>query len=235
MIYTMYGFVQKGELAVCPKDLTEKGIYAALSALSKDRENWEAELEQVAALLTYPSNKTKAKALWLIGEMGLLYPQKVQPFIKQIAEMLNDADEKVRERAVGALGRIGRNSYAAIAPYLDEILKKADDEAPMVRMNFIWAAENIATNHPEAFINAMNVFAALLDDQAVRVRIEAPEIFRVIGKRKPEAVLPYIEKLQFLSEHDENSVVRIHSAGAIKATLGKANSHQAQRNRGKVT
>ena len=202
--------------------LSEKEIYAVLSALSKDKGSWEAELERIATTLNHPSNKIKAKTLWLLGEMGLLYPQKVQPFIEQIADMLFDTDDKIRERAVGALGRIGRNSYTLVAPYMDEILKKAADNAPPVRMNFIWAAENIAVNYPEAFTNSMNLFAVLLGDEAIRVRMEAPEIFRVIGKRKPEMVLPFIEKLKFMSEHDDNNVVRIHSAGAIKATIGKA-------------
>jgi HEAT repeat protein len=204
------------------ENLSEKEIYTALSALSKDKGNWETELERIAVLLNYPSNKIKAKTLWLLGEMGLLYPQKVQPFIKRIADMLFDENDKIRERAIGALGRVGRNSYALIAPYMGDILKKAEDEAHPVRMNFIWAAENIAVNYPEAFANSMALFAVLLDDHAIRVRMEAPEIFRVIGKRKPEMVLPYIEKLKFMSEHDENSVVRIHSAGAVKATIGKA-------------
>lgn len=48
--------------------------------------------------------------------------------------------------------------------------------------------------------------------------MEAPEIFRVLGKRKPELVRPYIELLQKISETDENQVVRIHCLGAIKAT-----------------
>ena len=222
--------IGQGELKMGSENLTEKEIYDSLSALSKDKRNWETELEHVASLLTYPSNKIKAKALWLMGEMGLRYPLKVKPFTKQVVNMLNDADDKIRERAIGALGRIGRNNYSTIVPYMDEILKKADDEAPNVRMNFIWAAENIATNYPEAFANVMNVFAALLNDHAVRVRIEAPEIFRVIGKRKSEAVLPYIEKLEFISEHDENNVVRVHSTGAIKATLGdKPDEYQSQK------
>jgi len=41
----------------------------------------------------------------------------------------------------------------------------------------------------------MNIFSELLDDPDDRVRIEAPEIFRVLGKRKPELALPYLEKL----------------------------------------
>lgn len=47
--------------------------------------------------------------------------------------------------------------------------------------------------------------------------MEAPEIFRVLGKRKPDFVRPYLEKLTYLSENDNNRVVRIHSVGAIKA------------------
>ena len=58
----------------------------------------------------------------------------------------------------------------------------------------------------------------LLHDTDDKVRMEAPEIFRVLGKRKPELVRPYIELLQKISETDENQVVRIHCLGAIKAT-----------------
>jgi len=51
--------------------------------------------------------------------------------------------------------------------------------------------------------------------------MEAPEIFRVLGKRRPEFVRPYIEELWQLSETDENRVVRIHCLGAIKATASR--------------
>ena len=47
--------------------------------------------------------------------------------------------------------------------------------------------------------------------------MEAPEIFRVLGKRRPEFVKPYIDQLQRISETDVNRVVRIHCLGAIKA------------------
>ena len=47
--------------------------------------------------------------------------------------------------------------------------------------------------------------------------MEAPEIFRVLGKRRPDFVSPYIEELQKGSETDGNRVVRIHCQGAIKA------------------
>lgn len=42
-----------------------------------------------------------------------------------------------------------------------------------------------------------------------------PEVFRVIGKRKPEIVKQYIIKLDYSAENDNNEDVRIHSPGAI--------------------
>ena len=66
----------------------------------------------------------------------------------------------------------------------------------------------------------MPVFEGLLHDTDDKVRMEAPEIFRVLGKRRPEFVRPYITQLQKMSETDSNRVVRIHCLGAIKATNG---------------
>lgn len=67
----------------------------------------------------------------------------------------------------------------------------------------------------------MPVFEKLLHDADDRVRMETPEIFRVLGKRRPEFVRPYIEALRQLSKTDENRVVRIHCLGAIKAKGSK--------------
>ena len=64
----------------------------------------------------------------------------------------------------------------------------------------------------------MRTFAKLLHDENEKVRMEAPEIFRILGKRRPEFVMPYVEELQRISEADENRVVRIHCRGAIRAT-----------------
>ena len=97
----------------------------------------------------------------------------------------------------------------------------AEDEEPKVRLSFIWASENIATNTPDVYADHMEVFAKLLKDEDDKVRMEAPEIFRVLGKRRPEFVRPYIGRLRTLSETDENRVVRIQSLGAIRATGSK--------------
>ena len=51
--------------------------------------------------------------------------------------------------------------------------------------------------------------------------MEAPEMFRVLGKRCPEFARPYIEKLQRIAENDDNRVVRIHCLGAIKASMSE--------------
>ena len=103
----------------------------------------------------------------------------------------------------------------------NNLFRVTSDEEPKVRLAFIWASENIATNTPDIYEEHMQVFERLLHDADDRVRMEAPEIFRVLGRRRPELVRPYVEQLRRISETDENSVVRIHCLGAIKATKSK--------------
>lgn len=197
----------------------EKEVYQKLIELGKSNDNSNAIIPKVAKYLDFPSNRIKAKVLWMLGELGLKNPQIIEPYVSDIAKELKNEESKIRERAVGALGRIGRGKIDLIEPYFPVILSKASDSYANVRMNFIWACENIATNKPDIFSFLMDIFAELLDDKELRVRREAPEIFRVIGKRRPNLVEPYIPKLKVISETDPDSVVRIHAAGAIKVVI----------------
>ena len=43
-------------------------------------------------------------------------------------------------------------------------------------------------------------------------------MFRVVGKTKPGCVKPYLDKLEWIAQNDENPIVRIHSAGAVRIT-----------------
>lgn len=52
----------------------------------------------------------------------------------------------------------------------------------------------------------MPLFAELLHDSDERVRMGAPEMFRVIGKSRPEFVRPYLEELRHIAATDPNSV-----------------------------
>ena len=150
--------------------------------------------------------------------MGLVYPAAVLNVVPDIVSFLDSQEALLRERAVNALGRIGRGSYSAIEQYWTEMFRFASDEEAKVRLSFIWASENIATTTSDVYENYMTVFEGLLHDPDDKVRMEAPEIFRVLGKRRPEFVRPYLEQLRQLSESDENRVVRIHCQGAIRAT-----------------
>ena len=49
-------------------------------------------------------------------------------------------------------------------------------------------------------------------------RLKEAELYKDLGKRRPEFIITYIEQLQKMAESDSNHVVRIHSLGAIKAT-----------------
>ena len=197
--------------------MNESGLCKELGILTKDRDRWEENIPYVSSLLSYESVKIQAKALWLLAEMGLAYPQSVRDAVPAIAAFRNSSLPLLRERALNAIGRIGRGDYRLIEPYWADLFRFADDEAAQVRLSFIWASENIATNTPDIYENYMPVFEKLLHDPDDKVRMEAPENYRVLGKRKPEFVRPFAEKLREIAETDSNPVVRIHCLGAIKA------------------
>ena len=201
--------------------MSESELYKELGALTKEKDRWEESIPYVSSLLNHNSVKIQAKALWLLGEMGLLYPQSVQNAVPTIASFLDSTESLLRERAVNALGRIGRGDYSMIEPYWTDLFRFAADEESKVRLAFIWASENIATNTPDIYEKHMPVFEKLLHDVNEKVRMEAPEIFRVLGKRRPEFVRPYVEQLREISETDSNRVVRIHCLGAIRAVESK--------------
>lgn len=206
--------------------MNETELYKNLGELTKDKDRWEENIPYVSSLLVSGSDKIKAKALWLLGEMGLEYPSSVKDSVSAIASFCDSDNPLLRERAVNALGRIGRADYHLIEAYWKELFRFAEDEEPKVRLSFIWASENIATNTPDIYKDSMPVFEKLLHDENDKVRMEAPEIFRVLGKRRPEFVRPYIELLQNISETDSNRVVRIHSLGAIKAVNNRTRTKE---------
>lgn len=197
--------------------MTETELYKSLGALTKDKEVWEENIPYVESLLTSESAKIKSKALWMLGEMGLAFPSSIKSRVATIASFRNSTEPILRERAINALGRIGRGCFNSVEPYWDDLFRFAHDEDASVRLAFIWASENIATNTPDPYKDHMPLFAELLHDSDDRVRMEAPEIFRVLGKRRPDFVKPYIDRLQSIAETDSNRVVKIHCQGAIRA------------------
>lgn len=190
-----------------------------LRNITKNKDTWKENIDDVAVKLNgnYPV-AVKAKALWLLGEMGLKHPVEIKRHVGDIAGYLEDDNAKLRERSANAIGRIGRADKNLVIPHLDKLMEMRSDESQNVRHAFIWACENIATSAPELFCEKLEIFFDMISDPCEKVMIEAPEMFRVIGKSNPEYVKPYLEKLEWISQNDENPVVRIHSAGAIRAT-----------------
>lgn len=201
--------------------MSESELYKELGILTKDKSKWEESIPYVSTLLDGKSAKIQAKVLWLLGEMGLEHPDSIQNVVPDIAAFCDSSEPLLRERAVNALGRIGRANYHLIESYWMNLFRFASDEEAKVRLSFIWASENIATNTPDIYKDHMQIFERLLYDKDDKVRMEAPEIFRVLGKRRSGFVKPYLEQLQQISETDSNRVVRIHCLGAIKATSSK--------------
>ena len=201
--------------------MTEAETCKALGALTDNKAAWEESIPRVASLLAADSVRIQAKALWLLGEMGLNYPAAMQSSVPAVATFCESEHPLLRERAVNALGRIGRGDFQNIEPYWAGLFRLADDIEPNVRLSFVWASENIATNTPDPYEPYLPVFAGLLHDECDRVRMEAPEMFRVLGKRRPAFVQPYLDSLREISETDGNRVVRIHCLGAIRAATGQ--------------
>ena len=158
--------------------MSESELYKELGILTKNKDKWAESITYVSSLLAHESVKIQAKALWLLGEMGLEYPLKVQETVPAIVSFFDSTEPLLRERAVNALGRIGRGNYNVIEPYWTDLFRFASDEEAQVRLSFIWASENIATNTPDIYENHMSVFEKLLYDTDDNVRMESPEIFR---------------------------------------------------------
>ncbi len=197
--------------------MPESELYKNLGSLTKSKDQWEENIPFVASLLSSDSTKIKAKALWLLGEMGLKFPLAIKDSVPAIAAFCNSPDPLLRERVVNAIGRIGRGCYSSVEPYWASLFRFAHDEEAGIRLAFIWASENVATNTPDPYKDYLPLFAELLHDPDDKVRMEAPEMFRVLGKRRPEFVEPYLDLLRHIAETDNNRVVRIHCLGAVKA------------------
>lgn len=197
----------------------DKVILKELADMTKDRQSWKVNIDCVADKLNNDySNAVKAKALWLLGEMGLRHPKEIEGYVGGIVGYMDNDDSKLRERSVNAIGRIGRADKNLIIPHLDKLMDMRLDESENVRHAFVWACENIASTAPDLFCEKLDIFYDMIFDSGQKVRIEAPEMFRVIGKQKPDYVMPYLEKLEWIAQNDENRIVRIHSAGAIRFT-----------------
>lgn len=128
--------------------MTETEIYKELGTLTRQRERWEESIPGAASLLEHDSLKIKAKALWLLGEMGLAFPEAIGGSVAAVASFIGSPEPILRERAVNALGRIGRGRFQHVEPYWESLFRLAGDAEASVRLAFIWASENIAPNRP---------------------------------------------------------------------------------------
>ena len=77
--------------------LNDKELYRELGALTKRKEDWQGNIAYVGSLLEKHSPKITAKALWLLGEMGLLYPEEAAPYVEKIASFLDSQEDLLRE------------------------------------------------------------------------------------------------------------------------------------------
>ncbi len=93
--------------------MTEAELYKELGVLTKSKEKWKESIPYVSSLITHDSVKIQARALWLLGEIGLIYPQFIRPeFVRLYLEQLRqisetDENRVVRIHCVGAIKATG--------------------------------------------------------------------------------------------------------------------------------
>lgn len=116
----------------------EKDALKELRAITKNKECWKENTDNVASKLNENySSSVKAKALWILGEMGLKYPEEIEKYVEDIAGHMYCDNPKLRERSLNAIGRIDRADKNLITPYLDKLMTMKDDESENVRHAFI--------------------------------------------------------------------------------------------------
>ena len=64
--------------------MDQSELYKELGALTDNKSKWEESIPYVSSLLSHESTKIQAKALWLLGEMGLAYPLAVRDVVPLI-------------------------------------------------------------------------------------------------------------------------------------------------------
>ena len=94
--------------------MSEAEILTELRQITVQKEGWIDSVPRVGGLLRHDSIKVRAKALWLLGEIGLLHPEQVSLYLETIAGFMTADEPLLRERALNALGRIGRGNHALI-------------------------------------------------------------------------------------------------------------------------
>lgn len=77
--------------------------------------------------MTDHSPKIIAKAMWLLGEMALIYPKEVEIYVDEVAKFIVSENDLLRERAANALGRVDRADYKLVMPYMDSLLFLSED------------------------------------------------------------------------------------------------------------
>ena len=85
--------------------LTDKEILKELSVITKDKVHWNTAIDDVAAKLGEQySADVKAKALWLLGEMGKRLPHSIEPYLEKLAWFAqHDPHPVVRIHSSGAI------------------------------------------------------------------------------------------------------------------------------------
>lgn len=176
----------------------------------------EQHIQIIKSKLHDSDERVCAYACWTAGQIGRNMPNWYEDEVDHLLHLTNHGNDEIRENALFALGWIGRAEPRLVEQNIYSIVEKHKDRCPKVRLSMIWASENIANAKPELFEGYIEVYEDLLSDPDVKyVRGEAPEFFRVMGKKRPDLVKRSISILESKMD-DECRVTQIHAKGALK-------------------
>lgn len=103
--------------------MNDKYILEKLRDITKNRDFWMVNIDDDCC------DEVKAKALWLLGEMGLKYPVEIEGYVDDIAAYIENDNPLLMQRSVNALGRIGRADNDLIIDYFEKLMKTGYDES----------------------------------------------------------------------------------------------------------
>ena len=164
----------------------------------------------------------------LYKELGILTKDKGRwkESMPYVASLLTHDSVKIQAKALWLLGEMGFAYPLSVQDAVPVIADFLDSPEPLMRERAVNALGRIGRGDYSLIESYWIDLFRFASDEEAKVRLSfiwASENIatNTPGRRNPEFVMPYLDRLRQISETDENRVVRIHSLGAIKATVSK--------------
>jgi HEAT repeat protein len=121
----------------------------------------------------------------LIGAMR--YRSRLEPHLKSLIDFLEDPEEENKLVAIGIVKGFGHNAAGA----QPQLINSVKDGSPRVRIAALSALGSFA----ETSQDALQLLESSLADSDEKIRMASLSALRNVGQRKPNEVIPILEKV----------------------------------------